>query len=61
MPNALLKVLKFGGSSVGSVESLGRVVSIIKGETAACRPVVVVSALSGVTDLLVQLVDSVDP
>jgi aspartate kinase len=61
MPNALVKVLKFGGSSVGSVESLGRVVSIIKGETAACRPVVVVSALSGVTDLLVQLVDSVDP
>lgn len=61
MPNELVKVLKFGGSSVGSVESLGRVISIVKGETAACRPVVVVSALSGVTDILVELVDSTDP
>ena len=61
MPHLLVKVLKFGGSSVGTVESLGRVVSIIRGEMASCRPVVVVSALSGVTNMLVELVDSPDP
>jgi len=60
MSHSLIKVLKFGGSSVGSPESLARVVGIIRGEMAACRPVVIVSALSGVTDLLVQLVDSVN-
>jgi aspartate kinase len=61
MAHSLVKVLKFGGSSVGSAESLARVVTIIRGETAACRPIVVVSALSGVTNLLVDLVDSKDP
>jgi len=61
MSHQLVKVLKFGGSSVGSEASLQRVVHIIQGETAACRPVVVVSALSGVTNLLVDLVESSDP
>lgn len=61
MPSSFVKVLKFGGSSVGSAESLARVASIIRGEAAACRPVVVVSALAGVTDLLVSLIDSKDP
>ncbi len=56
MRSSPVKILKFGGSSVGSVESLRRVVSIIKGEADACRPIVVVSALSGVTDLLESLV-----
>lgn len=60
MVHPLVKVLKFGGSSVGSEASLRRVVQIIQGETAACRPVVVVSALSGVTNHLVELVDSND-
>ncbi|QXD15335.1 aspartate kinase [Rhodocaloribacter litoris] len=49
-----LRVLKFGGTSVGSAEPLRRVVSIT---AQACsdgyRPVLVVSALSGVTDALV--------
>ena len=47
-----MKIMKFGGSSVGTPESLSNVKSIIerRGECA----VVVVSALGGVTDLLVS-------
>lgn len=61
MVHSLVKVLKFGGSSVGSAESLARVTTIIRGEVASCQPVVIVSALSGVTDLLVSLTNSNDP
>jgi aspartate kinase len=46
-------VLKFGGTSVGEVESIRRVVGIVAAEW---RPgVVVVSALAGVTDELLHL------
>ena len=47
-----MKIMKFGGSSVGTPESLSNVKSIIerRGECA----IVVVSALGGVTDLLVS-------
>jgi len=55
MPTSLIKVLKFGGTSVGSAEALQRLVGIVKGETTSGQPVLVVSALSGVTDLLVRL------
>jgi len=55
MPHSVIKVLKFGGTSVGSPEALIRLVNIVKGESKAGRPVVVVSALSGVTDWLVAL------
>lgn len=60
MVNPLIKVLKFGGSSLGSVECLERVGAIIRGEAAACRPIVVVSALSGVTDMLERLIGACD-
>ena len=47
-----MKVLKFGGSSVGTAESLRSVKSIV---AAAEKPVVVVvSALGGVTDALLE-------
>jgi len=47
-----MKVLKFGGTSVGSVESLRNVKSIVEHET---EPViVVVSALGGITDQLIN-------
>ncbi len=46
-----MKVLKFGGTSVGSVASLKNVEQIINGSTE--EMVVVVSALGGVTDLLI--------
>jgi len=51
------KVLKFGGSSVGSVDSLRSAVNIVCGESERSRPVLVVSALSGVTDALERLAE----
>lgn len=47
-------VLKFGGTSVGTVGHLRNALEIVQRE-AERRPLVVVSALSGVTDMLVEL------
>ena len=47
-----MKVLKFGGSSVGSEEGLANLKNIVEGQHTPC--VVVVSALGGVTDLLLN-------
>lgn len=47
-------VCKFGGTSVGSTDAIRRLVEIVRGRQAE-RPVVVVSALSGVTDRLLGL------
>ena len=47
-----MKVLKFGGSSVGSVESILSVKRIV--ESQAEPVIVVVSALGGLTDKLIQ-------
>ncbi len=52
-----MKVLKFGGTSVGSVESLLKVKEILKNELG--KKIVVCSAMSGVTDQLVQLLESI--
>lgn len=46
-----MKVLKFGGTSVGTVKSLTNVKKIV--EETPGRKVVVVSALGGITDLLI--------
>lgn len=46
-----MKVLKFGGTSVGTVESLTNVKKIV--EETPGRKVVVVSALGGITDMLI--------
>ena len=50
-----MKVLKFGGTSVGSAESLTNVKQIVT----ACKGqvIVVVSALGGVTNQLIQMAD----
>ena len=47
-----MKVLKFGGSSVGSVESILKVKEIILSQKESV--IVVASALGGVTDSLIQ-------
>ena len=47
----MIKVMKFGGSSMGSVDALKRTASIIQREPA--RKAVVVSAMSGVTNSLI--------
>ena len=47
-----MKVLKFGGTSVGSVENINRVISILKNSSKEEQIVCVVSAIGGITDLL---------
>ncbi|MDF3078246.1 MAG: thrA [Sphingobacteriaceae bacterium] len=48
-----MKTLKFGGTSVGSVQSILTLLDIMKKEAATgTNPVVVLSAMSGVTNLL---------
>ena len=54
MPDQTL-VMKFGGTSVGSVDALARATQIIKDtRDQYSRVVVVTSAMSGVTDLLLS-------
>src|SRR5688572_21937925 len=47
-----MQVLKFGGTSVANAENISKVVAIVKEAVKKDRTVVVVSALGGVTDLL---------
>ena len=47
-----MKVLKFGGSSVGTAEALQQVKSIVEGRSGSV--ITVVSALGGVTDRLLE-------
>ena len=51
-----MKVLKFGGSSVGSPNGIKNVKSIIEGEQLPC--IVVVSAFQGVTDSLLNIFET---
>jgi bifunctional aspartokinase / homoserine dehydrogenase 1 len=50
-----MKVLKFGGTSVGSIDSIKQVIDILKSEKNPAKTVVVVSAFSGVTDQLIEV------
>ncbi len=52
-----MKILKFGGTSVGSVENLNKVKDILISDTE--KKIVVCSAMSGVTNHLVQLIEYV--
>ena len=53
-----MKVLKFGGTSVGSVESITKLLEIIESEDRKSgNPVIVLSAMSGVTNLLSAMAD----
>jgi aspartate kinase len=51
-------VMKFGGTSVGSAERIARVAKLVK-EFAAPETIVVTSAMSGVTDRLVEIAERV--
>ncbi|WP_295229293.1 bifunctional aspartate kinase/homoserine dehydrogenase I [uncultured Chryseobacterium sp.] len=53
-----MKVLKFGGTSVANAENIVKVGHIIKEESLKNQIVVVVSALHGVTDQLIQAAES---
>ncbi|TZF85555.1 bifunctional aspartate kinase/homoserine dehydrogenase I (plasmid) [Pedobacter sp. BS3] len=53
-----MKVLKFGGTSVGSVNSILTLLDIVKHESLGSdKPVVVLSAMGGVTNLLQAMAD----
>lgn len=53
-----MKILKFGGTSVGSVEAIRKLLQIIdKEKEASGNPLVILSAMSGVTNLLSFMAD----
>jgi aspartokinase/homoserine dehydrogenase 1 len=53
-----MKILKFGGTSVGSVQSIQTLLNILEGELKnKQKPIVVLSAMSGVTNLLVSMAE----
>lgn len=49
-----MKVIKFGGSSVGSAQSIEKVVEIVRRKSADGPLIVVLSAMQGTTDLLIE-------
>ncbi len=53
-----MQVLKFGGSSVGTPEAITKVIAIVKERVKTTPTIVVVSAMSGVTDQLILLAQS---
>src|ERR1700743_1643509 len=54
-----MRILKFGGTSVGSAKSISTVIDILKKEyEAGEKPVVVLSAMSGVTNLLSAMAEN---
>lgn len=53
-----IAVLKFGGTSVGSSQTIHKIVSIVGDSVKQTRVVVVASAASGVTDRLVEVTRS---
>lgn len=56
LPGERVIVLKFGGTSVGTAEAIERAARITQSRLAR-RPVVVVSALGGTTDALLEIAD----
>ncbi len=53
------KVLKFGGTSVGTVDSIRSVLEIVrKSQGLGERPIVVLSAMGGITNLLTRLAEN---
>lgn len=53
-PRRPLRVMKFGGTSVGDAAAIAKVVEIIRAASRHCDVVVVVSAMSGVTNQLLE-------
>ena len=49
-----MQVLKFGGTSVGTPDSIKNVIKIVQNANQNGRVVCVVSAFSGITDLLID-------
>ena len=49
-----MKVLKFGGTSVGSAENINKVITILDEQSKSSKIAVVVSAVGGITDKLLE-------
>ncbi|MBP8244923.1 MAG: hypothetical protein KAX45_10315, partial [Chitinophagaceae bacterium] len=49
-----MQVLKFGGTSVANAANINKVIAIVKEKIKKDKTIVVVSALGGVTDMLLQ-------
>jgi aspartokinase/homoserine dehydrogenase 1 len=49
-----MQVLKFGGSSVANAENINKVVALVSQALTRDRTILVVSALGGITDMLIQ-------
>lgn len=52
-----MKVLKFGGTSVGTAENIKTLLTLVQEEKKNANPVVVLSAMSGVTNLLLEMAE----
>lgn len=52
-----MNILKFGGTSVGSVESISTLIRILSSERERENPVVVLSAMGGVTNMLLEMAE----
>ncbi|RZM28301.1 MAG: bifunctional aspartate kinase/homoserine dehydrogenase I [Pedobacter sp.] len=53
-----MNILKFGGTSVGSVDSISALIEILKPLQGQENPVVVLSAMGGVTNTLLEMAES---
>ena len=53
-----MNILKFGGTSVGSVQSIGALLNILRQQEGPENPIVVLSAMSGVTNTLVAMAEN---
>jgi aspartokinase/homoserine dehydrogenase 1 len=49
-----MQVLKFGGTSVANADNINKVVALVRQALAKDRTILIVSALGGVTDMLIQ-------
>jgi aspartokinase/homoserine dehydrogenase 1 len=49
-----MQVIKFGGSSVANAENIKKVIAVIKQKSTGEKTIVVVSALGGITDLILN-------
>ncbi|HLI93255.1 MAG TPA: aspartate kinase, partial [Puia sp.] len=49
-----MQVLKFGGTSVANAENISKVINLVLESLARDKTIVVVSALGGITDMLIQ-------
>ena len=49
-----MKVLKFGGSSLGNAENIEKVIAVIENAAKDDKCFVILSAMGGVTDALIE-------